>query len=273
MSSFDIYVINLDKDTERMKHMEKMLFPNSYTRISGVYGNKQDFSTNDDIYYLSKLYTPKSALGCALSHRKAMNSFLENSKKEYALILEDDAVPNDEKNYIHQIENILKEAPLDWDIIKLDWLVDYVYQFIKPANQKFNQIKTLLLTAYLVNKQSVTKILKHEVFYHYDVDIHLMNLKVYNYHIKIFKQNKEKTISNNHREIKNPILQKILTSNIFNLNYNVVRMGDINFTISDFVFFIFVLLCVIIIKHNWRKMENMVKKTRLTKKWALNEHK
>ena len=54
MNSFDFYVINLDKDTDRLKLIEKRLYPNKFIRISGIYGNTTNFENNKDIFITSR---------------------------------------------------------------------------------------------------------------------------------------------------------------------------------------------------------------------------
>ena len=86
----DIYVINLEKDVDRLEKITEALKPNQFTRIQGVYGKDLDVTQIDDVFYTSQYLTPKSAIGCALSHRKALSHFLQHSNKDYVLILEDD---------------------------------------------------------------------------------------------------------------------------------------------------------------------------------------
>jgi glycosyltransferase involved in cell wall biosynthesis len=74
---FDIYVINLDKDTKRLEKMEARLYPNDFKRIPGVYGNEYDCSNDDSVSFTCKYMCPKSVIGCAKSHHLALKTFLE----------------------------------------------------------------------------------------------------------------------------------------------------------------------------------------------------
>jgi GR25 family glycosyltransferase involved in LPS biosynthesis len=96
----------------------------NFIRIPGIYREQQKFTNNDDIFYLSRYLCPKSTLGCSMSHYLAVQTFLENSKKDYGLILEDDAEPCFE-NWIQKVEESINNAPEDWDVIKLDYLPKY----------------------------------------------------------------------------------------------------------------------------------------------------
>ena len=59
---------------------------------------------------------PKSAIGCDLSHRKAIQTFLDTSNKPYGLIVEDDAEPLS-KYFMEETMDAIKNAPTDWNII------------------------------------------------------------------------------------------------------------------------------------------------------------
>jgi hypothetical protein len=48
-NDFDIYVINLDKDTNRLEKINNYL-DDRYIRIPGVYGEHEDFIKNNDIF-------------------------------------------------------------------------------------------------------------------------------------------------------------------------------------------------------------------------------
>jgi GR25 family glycosyltransferase involved in LPS biosynthesis len=54
MVNFDIYVINLDKDTDRLTKITKKLDPNKFIRIPAVYGKEIDLNNNDDITPIKK---------------------------------------------------------------------------------------------------------------------------------------------------------------------------------------------------------------------------
>lgn len=132
MKTYQVYVINLDKDVERMQFMDTQLtkLGIEYIRLSGVYG--REIKNLSDVYddVLAKKYNGKSMLlneiGCALSHKKAYDDFLEktslNEKLEYALVLEDDVqLPNNFKEIIEQeIEKNNKSQK--WEYLLFDYV-------------------------------------------------------------------------------------------------------------------------------------------------------
>ena len=234
MHAFDIYVINLDKDTDRVKSMTNKLFPNRFMRIAGINGKEIDLNEYDEMLSdYAKKYVPMSAIGCALSHRKAMKTFYDTSTNDYALILEDDAIPTN-ANYMEEIEIAIQNAPSDWEIIKLDYF---------PVRNKpdFARYWTILLTGYIVNKKGCEKMLKTKIYHHIDGDMNYTDVIVYNNPKIIFHQNwwDENTISNNvATNSYNPLFY--LTPGI---KHQMLRISQYNITVADFLlFFIFVIM-------------------------------
>lgn len=118
-----IYIINLDKDYERLQITEKEIHRegHKYKRIKGVYGKnlsnkqKQKYST----IFCSNFCTD-SMIGCALSHIKAWKTLVKN-KDEYALILEDDV--NLVNNFDKEMYNALNNVPENYDMLYLGYTV------------------------------------------------------------------------------------------------------------------------------------------------------
>ena len=98
LEEFEFYVINLDRSQERWQRINDHLHNLGLVaqRISAV-----DAAQYDNVF-LSKHYNESlnkksffiglkpAEIGCFLSHRKALKAFLTDSKKKYAVILEDD---------------------------------------------------------------------------------------------------------------------------------------------------------------------------------------
>ena len=76
MDKVDIYVINLDRDTERLKKFKNNMKQYNYTRIKAIYGKEEDMNKYDEILYTSKFIVPKNVLGASLSHRKALKTLI-----------------------------------------------------------------------------------------------------------------------------------------------------------------------------------------------------
>jgi GR25 family glycosyltransferase involved in LPS biosynthesis len=239
MDNFDFYVINLDKDSDRLKEIEKNLYPNKVIRISGIYGKEMNFENNKDIFFTSRYLVPKSTLGCGLSHQKAIKTFLTTSTKKYAVILEDDAIPNS-NNYINEINEAINKAPTDWDLIKLDFTPNY--------SNNYNKHFSLLATSYIINKKGAEKFLNNKLFYHIDFDMNFYNLNLYNNRKIVFIQDwTNNKFSNNKSNFifYNPFL---LLSN--NLSFKCIRIINTEFSFADLFLFL-LLLVVLILNYNY----------------------
>ena len=75
-----VYVINLDRDRDRLEHMREQLRGLSFIRVPAVDGTK-DLETSEGL--------TRFELACLSSHRKAWQLFLRTSDR-YACFLEDD---------------------------------------------------------------------------------------------------------------------------------------------------------------------------------------
>jgi GR25 family glycosyltransferase involved in LPS biosynthesis len=239
-NDFDIYVINLDKDTNRLEKINNYL-DDRYIRIPGVYGEHEEFIKNNEIFYLTRYLCPKSALGCFMSHRRALKTFLETSNKDYAVILEDDAEPCFHDWY-EKINESIQNAPGDWDIIKLDYLPKFTI-FDKSA---YTKIPSLITTAYIINKKSAEKILKHKMVYHIDIQYNFMGLNIYNNPEIVFEQIWDEENNSNNR-IKS-------FYNIFGYecwNFKAIRIFIKEYTFGDLILLVlFILILVFILKIN-----------------------
>lgn len=242
-----IYVINLDKDTHRLKEMEEKLLPNTFTRIPAIYGNTDSMKSYDNIFPTSHFFTPKTVLATGLSHKKAIETYLHDVETKFnhnnndhtntiGLILEDDAIPLN-TNYIKEIETIVKNAPEDWEIIKLDYLPKFTFN-------TYNKIPTILFTAYLINQKGALKYKNYLVSYHVDMEVWFKNIVVYNTPTTIFKQiwNNENGSNNQTINWYNPF-----TKMSYIANYKVIRLWTNEYTIADLILFIMIFLFLSIV--------------------------
>ena len=116
-----IFVINLDRDIERMRMIAENLnaLGLSYIRVPAILGKAV---LNREKIINSKLYSMRNRLpmprdgevGCYLSHLKALGAFLETNEP-WCIILEDDIKILPE--CIEIIDSLPKED--DWDLVKL----------------------------------------------------------------------------------------------------------------------------------------------------------
>ena len=101
------FIINLEKDKERYKHICNQLDSNNfknYERIDAIYGK--------NVYdnYNTKLRPAE--LGCYLSFQKACHAIIKQDL-EYGIVLEDDITLTE---WASKLEEIIKTLPTSFDV-------------------------------------------------------------------------------------------------------------------------------------------------------------
>lgn len=154
---FTTFVINLDKDIERLRFMDEQLtrLGITYTRQPAIYGKTH--TTTVDEYDEAKAVAATGhallpgELGCALSHRVVYERIVAEGVP-FALVLEDDVVlPSDFKQVL---ERMIAEQPktnfeyLLFDYVPVGW--PYVRQwFLSIGVNVRERAKTSLIRAIL----------------------------------------------------------------------------------------------------------------------------
>lgn len=116
------FLINLDRDTERLAHMKALLerLQIEYTRFSAIYGKDIDaYAFVDEVKMLKteRRQLSPGDIGTALSHRGVYDLVLEG-KLDYALILEDDvSLPY---NFREIVEREVRKDT-DWEYLAFDY--------------------------------------------------------------------------------------------------------------------------------------------------------
>lgn len=220
-----IFYINLERSKEREESMINELSENSenYLRINGVDGikdieNLKEGKTNG-IKYLCKNKLPqtKQKLGCILSHLKAIE-YIEKENIKLAIICEDDICFEYKKFWKTTIEEIVENAPENWNVIKIvsgnKYHVHNMINLYKKSNVKYHKITNLKSnygSCFYIIKDETIKIYK-EKYYREGVwnitgeyivgDMYLFDIPgVYNYTIPLISfKNFKTTIGNG----KNP---------------------------------------------------------------------
>ena len=114
----DCIVINLDRHEKRWERIHAALnalgIPHRrFAAIDGrTIGDRYDALMTSN----AKRFTPYGVLGCALSHKMALRSFLD-SEATVCLLLEDDAIAAPDAR--ETLEMLLRQAPEGWDVVKL----------------------------------------------------------------------------------------------------------------------------------------------------------
>jgi len=201
-----VYVINLDKRTDRWKHIQTQLkkagIPEKLIkRFSAVNGNKVDLEylkqsggreegkvpmltsyaynsltakTPDELVFGHDL-TP-GALGCALSHIKIWREIVSEGISR-ALVLEDDA--HFAKNFKQKLNIRLSHVPSDWGIVYLSHINVKGGVFWHPEQGfvgkgvQFANSDTRTTVAYMLNTQAAGRLLEVTIPLSFQVDTHM----------------------------------------------------------------------------------------------------
>ena len=115
-----VYVINMDKDTEKMRVMEKTLagLNVTYTRFPAIDGREVSKKEKREMSFsiCSDIMCTKGTIGCGMSHMSLWKQIAKNDVQS-ALILEDDVVFT--KNAMDVLEKAMDQLPEDWDLLYL----------------------------------------------------------------------------------------------------------------------------------------------------------
>jgi mannosyltransferase OCH1-like enzyme len=162
---YPIYYINLDRSIARKNAMECSLskISNNFTRISGIDGKKIKNifgDTIDDMTFLidKNLKTfSKSELGCVLSHIKAIQTAYDNGD-DIAMICEDDLYVEPYR-FMKSLDEIVNEAPLDWEYLNLFTGFDKQYDLKSVKYIEYDTKKHYSTVCYLINRSGMKKVL------------------------------------------------------------------------------------------------------------------
>ena len=188
MNTIDkIFIINLDKDNERLKKSYKQLnYYNikNYERYPAIYGaNLSKDKLNSYTTTIGKIIASKSMIGCGISHINIWKNIIKE-KISKCLILEDDFILTDD--FLNKFNNIINKAPVNYDIIFLTNNIIHNKNFkLYDINEYF--YKQLLISqtvGYIITLNGANKILKYinKVSYHIDFELCISSL-LYNFNI------------------------------------------------------------------------------------------
>jgi GR25 family glycosyltransferase involved in LPS biosynthesis len=145
-----IYIINMDKDKNRMKNLDKKMknLGLNYNRITGVDGNKvyKKYKTK----YNTKLRPGQ--LGCLLSHQNVLKDAIKNNYTNI-LVLEDDIIFH--KNFHDEFKKKYKyliDREKNVDLLYLGCSQKHKWKDIKLNRHYYNSKKIDGTFAMIINK-------------------------------------------------------------------------------------------------------------------------
>lgn len=165
--NFPIFYINLKKSKHRNNFMQTQLdrYNLKATRIDAINGNKIKVGDKIDIGFNNYFYFTKDIiynitlleLSCTFSHIKAINTAY-NLDKDTAIILEDDASFMLYPFWPIKLEDVITNAPSDWNVIVLsnqncNDIINYEYKKFDPNDRCDGAV------AYIINKKGMKNVL------------------------------------------------------------------------------------------------------------------
>jgi GR25 family glycosyltransferase involved in LPS biosynthesis len=158
-----VYYINLDFRTDRKENIEKSFhnYNISYKRISasnylGSEQKKWEYLVLD----LNEIKFPPSVVGCTLSHLEAIETWLNTSDTETAIIMEDDCDITISDYWRFDWDTLVNNLPFNWDCIQLCMDHSNVMPFFIHPQMK----DTGSASCYLINRFYAEKVLRLHKF-------------------------------------------------------------------------------------------------------------
>jgi len=274
MNSIDtIYWINLDRSVERYERMTTMfkhpVFKNikNIQRIQAYDGQDAKlirsliYNYDPSIDKFNKLTSKEYA--CVLSHFNAIRTYTLSSYTGYALIMEDDMTLELYPYWQTSIDNALKNAPSDWDIVQLAYMSPDMTGLLHPYRlYESNCGSFFSCGAYVIRKQSAIRFIsdhyisetdqyvfnkedKDNLLTRHEADIYIYcSLKTYVYKYPFFIYGFTENTTLDHRTDHHD-KSKITTIEIMIFEYNR-KQSKKRYYIMLFICFC-ILLCINII--------------------------
>ena len=175
--NLDDYKINYNKQAHYLLRLGIIS-----ERFCGVNALKDEHFKSSYKKYVSNFalnYTPKSVIGCALSHimccKYIYKNYIKKSKAQtadnYFLIMEDDVFPLYERDMFYEkLNTTLQDITIldaNWEIIQLH------SDGIMPTIDTYStHIGSISAAAYLISKKAIKKTLKSKIYSHIDLIHH-----------------------------------------------------------------------------------------------------
>jgi glycosyl transferase family 25 len=197
-----VYWINLDRSKERRENMLKVLKDPIFDgmvkhRVKGYDGTKQyDIEKMKKLIDMTYPSVTVKEYACFLSHLKAILTF-SKSNYEYALILEDDVTLDYKPYWKITIQDCIRNAPEDWEILQLCFFGDTLPKELYSPKHRHSA------AAYIIRKKAAQQLMKkmQPLFTLYEklkpiTDYYLFKvLKTYIYRYPFFTfENKDSTL-------------------------------------------------------------------------------
>lgn len=201
------FVINLDKDVERMNMFEKNYNSSEYLQWERVSGKLGKDVPDNKLTTPCKYLCTESMKGCAWSHIKTWERIV-NDQIDMALIMEDDVVPIS-SDYENEVISVIDDTPTDFDVLTLHnsmnsvtdmgWVFRNLTSMLGIYNPMSSKVSKKLYRpqcmygtmSYIVSLKGAKKLLQliDKISFHVDITIfsNYNNLIIYSIDEPIFK--------------------------------------------------------------------------------------
>jgi GR25 family glycosyltransferase involved in LPS biosynthesis len=238
------FTINLDdyKSNYEKQAIQLLKLGLASERFSGVNALKDEHFKSSYKKYVSNFalnYTPKSVIGCALSHIMCCKYIHKNYIKKqkthkqqqqrnptYFLIMEDDVFPLYDKDEFYEK---LNKTLYDIQILDSNWEIIQLHSDgIMPTIETYStHIGSISAAAYLISKKAIKKTLKSKIYSHIDLIHHnFINYNKYRAKENLFYSD-EKTSLNRIVSYRLSSYSLLLKSKLFEfINYytNIIQL-------------------------------------------------
>lgn len=243
---YNTYIITLNKPDILVENLKsKGLDPIIFNGIKGIYATEDQLNLNVSTFW--NTFGPKSAIGCGLSHKLLWRKFIQ-TKKNYSVIFEDDIIYDENLDIKKEIEQALKTAPKDFDILYLGNIrLPGLTQLTKINYNVYSSSLSLATHAYIISKKGAKKLSlpKIKLFNHVDVCLQYYSwvgyIKCYVIEPRLFYQTStcssvSSNTPNSFPSIVNTILSHFYIDKYVKLSYittvSCFRIGKFNITPS-----------------------------------------
>ena len=203
-SNLKTLVINLDdykkNYTKQLPYLENIGL--KVERFGGINAIKNEHLNSEYKKYISKFaynFTPKSVIGCALSHMLCCKYINDNiiDDFDYFLFMEDDAFPKYNKTeFYEKLNKTIYEIQLldsNWEIIQL-----HSDAFYPTQDTYITHFVCGSTAAYLISKNGIIKNLKSKIISHMDfIEHNFIKFRKYRAKENFFYTNEKNSLNRN----------------------------------------------------------------------------
>ena len=216
-SNLKTFVINLDDYKEnynkQLPYLESLGL--KIERFSGINALKDEHFNPKYKEYISNFAfncTPKSVIGCALSHILCCKHIYENyiinessygGKTPYFLIMEDDAFPKYNKSEFYEK---LNKTISDITILDINWEIIQLHSdaFYPTTNTYHTHFVCGSTAAYLISESGLKKNLKYKILHQIDfIEHNFIRFRKYRAKENLFYTNEKDSLNRNINKTKN----------------------------------------------------------------------